>query len=91
MPAQDWQVARPAGANRGSIDQHSNPRSMKFELEFKEAGKALTESLSEMIKIGDSIFAGSDEGVKLARLEERDGGKRYEQEQMIALPQIRRR
>lgn len=58
---------------------------MKIELEFKEAGKALTESLSAMIKIGDSIFAGGDEGVKLARLEERDGGKRYEQEQMIDL------
>jgi Protein of unknown function (DUF3616) len=58
---------------------------MKIELKFKEAGKALTESLSAMIKIGDSIFAGGDEGVKLARLEERDGGKRYEQEQMIDL------
>lgn len=63
-----------------------NPKlPMKIELEFKEAGQALTESLSAMIKIGDSIFAGGDEGVKLARLEERDDGKRYEQEQMIDL------
>jgi hypothetical protein len=58
---------------------------MHIELEFKEAGKALAESLSAMVKIGDSIFAGGDEGVRLARLEERDGGKRYEQEQMIDL------
>jgi hypothetical protein len=63
-----------------------NPKlPMKIELQFKEAGQALAESLSAMIKIGDSIFAGGDEGVKLARLEERDGGKRYEQEQMIDL------
>lgn len=57
----------------------------EIELKFKEAGKALRESLSAMIKIGDSIFAGGDEGVKLARLEERDGGERYELEDMIDL------
>jgi hypothetical protein len=58
---------------------------MQIELQFKKAGEALATSLSAMIKVGDSIFAGGDEGVKLARLEERDGGKRYEQEQMIDL------
>jgi hypothetical protein len=58
---------------------------MKIDLEFKDSGKDIAASLSAMVRLGDSIFAGGDEGVKLARLEERDGGKRFELEKMIDL------
>ncbi|HYR91233.1 MAG TPA: DUF3616 domain-containing protein [Terriglobia bacterium] len=58
---------------------------MKIDLEFKDSGKDIAASLSAMVRLGDSIFAGGDEGVKFARLEERDGGKRFELEKMIDL------
>ncbi|MCU0734984.1 MAG: DUF3616 domain-containing protein [Methylotetracoccus sp.] len=54
-------------------------------LEFGEEGKKIAESLSAFVRVDDSIFAGGDEGVNLARLEERDGGKRFELEKLIEL------
>jgi hypothetical protein len=38
-----------------------------------------------LIKIGNSILGGGDEGVKLARLEERAGGQCHELQEMIDL------
>ncbi len=58
---------------------------MKVTLDFEKAGKFTAESLSAMVKLGDSLFAGGDEGVKIVRLEERDGGERYEKTDMLDL------
>ncbi len=56
-------------------------------LEFGEEGKKIAESLSAFVRVDDSFFAGGDEGVELARLEERDAGKRFELEKLIDLSQ----
>jgi uncharacterized protein DUF3616 len=57
----------------------------EIELDFGDAGKALAMSLSAFVRVGDSIFAGADEGVKMARLEARDGGRRFLLQELIDL------
>jgi len=57
----------------------------KVALEFGDAGKEIAKSLSAFVCAGGSVFAGGDEGVKLARLEERDGGQRFELDTLIDL------
>ena len=57
----------------------------KVAFEFGDAGKDIAKSLSALVCAGGSVFAGGDEGVKLARLEERDGGQRFELDTLIDL------
>ena len=57
----------------------------KVALEFGEAGKDIAKSLSALVCAGGAVFAGGDEGVKMARLEERDGGQRFELDTLIDL------
>jgi hypothetical protein len=54
-------------------------------LHFGEAGQSIAKSLSAFVHAGDSIFAGGDEGVVMARLEEREDGQRFELETLIDL------
>ena len=57
----------------------------KVALEFGDAGKDIAKSLSALVCAGGAVFAGGDEGVKMARLEERDGGQRFELDTLIDL------
>ena len=57
----------------------------KVALEFGDAGKDIAKSLSALVCAGGAVFAGGDEGVKIARLEERDGGQRFELDTLIDL------
>ena len=57
----------------------------KVALEFGDAGKDIAKSLSAFVYAAGSIFAGGDEGVKMARLEERDDGQRFEMKELINL------
>jgi len=57
----------------------------KVAFEFGDAGQDIAKSLSALVCAGGSVFAGGDEGVKLARLEERDGGQRFELDTLIDL------
>ena len=57
----------------------------KGALEFGDAGKDIAKSLSAFVYAGGSIFAGGDEGVKMARLEEREDGQRFEMKELINL------
>lgn len=54
-----------------------------IELEFGEQGKEIAQSLSAFVRLDDSIFAACDESVKLARLEERDAGRRFDLAELI--------
>lgn len=54
-------------------------------LEFGQTGAEIGQSLSALVCVGDSIFAAGDEGVAIARLEQRDGGERFELEKLIDL------
>lgn len=54
-------------------------------LEFGQAGAEIGQSLSALVCVGDSMFAAGDEGVAIARLEQRDGGERFELEKLIDL------
>jgi hypothetical protein len=57
----------------------------KVALEFGDAGKDIAKSLSALVCAGGSVFAGGDEGVKMARLEERDDGRRFGMKELIDL------
>ena len=57
----------------------------RIALGFGEAGKDIAMSLSALVRVGDSLLAGADEGVQMARLEARDGGRRFELQKLIDL------
>lgn len=57
----------------------------KVRLEFGVTGKDISQSLSALVHIGDSIYAAGDEGVDLIRLQECREGKRFKFEQLIPL------
>lgn len=57
----------------------------KIKLEFGDAGKDISLSLSALVHIGDSIYAAGDEGVDLVRLQANKNGTRFKYEQLIPL------
>ena len=57
----------------------------KIKLEFGDAGKDISLSLSALVHIGDSIYAAGDEGVDLIRLQANKSGTRFKYEQLIPL------
>lgn len=57
----------------------------KLRLEFGDAGIDISQSLSALVHIGDSIYAAGDEGVDLIRLQTNKSGTRFTFAQLIPL------
>ncbi|MER0204860.1 MAG: DUF3616 domain-containing protein [Nitrosomonas sp.] len=57
----------------------------KIQLSFETEGKAIAQSLSALVRVGDSIFAAGDEGVVLARLKSSKDGVRFKLKELIDL------
>lgn len=82
----------PVGVRVAPQVEHKLVAGTSITLEFKRerddeagSGKGSAQSVSAIVAVGDSIFAGGDEGVTLVRLESRDQGTRFVEKDAIDL------
>ncbi len=57
----------------------------EIKLEFGKEGEGISKSLSAFVRLGDSIFAGGDEGIELARLKLSDDGTCFKLKELLSL------